>query len=106
MANNRITVKVDECPICGEWIYQDKYAESWGMAKYIKKPVLCCRCEYENRQDICTRCSGYKPGDVEQRYSFGVYAGRLCSDCCRTYQDHCGLDGFDQGDPGELDEPY
>lgn len=40
---------------------------------------------------ICTSC-GEERDDVERRYSFGIYAGRLCEDCCHTYRDHCGLD--------------
>jgi len=55
-------------------------------------------------ESICTRC-GYEDSTVEERWSFGVYAGRLCDGCARTYRDHCGLDGYGQGDPRDLDEP-
>ena len=54
-------------------------------------------------QDCCTSCGDHKPGDVEQRYSFGIYAGHLCTACCRSYRDHCGLDR-PQGDQRDLVE--
>jgi len=53
--------------------------------------------------DICSRCNQHKPGNVEDRYSFGQYAGRLCVACCAIYSDNCGLDGS-QGDPTTLAE--
>lgn len=62
--------------------------------------------EVPQKWDTCTCCGEYKPGDVERRFSFGIYAGRLCSECARKYVDHCGLDGYGQGDPRELDEAY
>jgi hypothetical protein len=43
--------------------------------------------------------------DVEERYSFGVYAGIFCRECCLKYQDHCGIDQ-PQGSPNDLDEQY
>lgn len=49
----------------------------------------------------CSRC-GQEPGDIEERYSYGVYAGRLCRKCCLEYRDHCGIDGR-QGQPEELE---
>lgn len=53
----------------------------------------------------CPSCQHAKP-DVDERYSFGVYAGILCGDCARTkYRDGCGLDGR-QGNPADLSEPY
>jgi len=58
------------------------------------------------RWDTCTCCGTYKPGDIEKRFSFGAYAGLLCTECARKYADHCGLDGHEQGDPSRLDEPY
>lgn len=51
----------------------------------------------------CARCGATK--DVAERYSFNVYAGRLCEACCYTYRDHCGLDQ-PQGNPAELEEEY
>ena len=41
-------------------------------------------------QMICTRCGNTK--DVCERWSFGVYAGRLCHSCAMKYRDHCGID--------------
>jgi predicted amidophosphoribosyltransferase len=48
----------------------------------------------------CSKC-GQESEDIEDRYSFGVYAGRLCAECCLKYLDHCGIDG-EQGQPEEL----
>ena len=49
-------------------------------------------------------CKRAKP-DVDEQYSFGVYAGVMCGDCARTkYRDGCGLDG-PQGNAVDLDEP-
>lgn len=51
----------------------------------------------------CGRC-GKRRTDVEDRYSFGIYAGRLCTPCCGSYRDNCGV-GRAQGNPyAELDE--
>lgn len=52
----------------------------------------------------CRSC-GHVGDDVEDRYSYGVYAGHLCAECCYGFRDHCGIDG-EQGDPADLDEPY
>ena len=49
----------------------------------------------------CTCCGSTK--DVEPRCSFGIYAGRLCRECCFGYRDHCGIDQ-EQGNPYTLDE--
>ena len=51
---------------------------------------------------ICTSCSEER-NDVERRWSFGFYAGRLCEKCCRKYRDHCGLDS-PQGSVEDTDE--
>lgn len=54
----------------------------------------------------CTSC-GEEKDDVERRYSFGVYAGRMCESCAiNGYRDACGLLDGQQGDPNDLDEPY
>ncbi len=50
----------------------------------------------------CSSC-GKATGDVEERYSFGIYAGKLCLKCCSNYRDNCG-EGQPQGDVTELDE--
>lgn len=49
----------------------------------------------------CTSCGSTK--DVESRYSYGIYAGRLCRECCYGYRDHCGIDQ-EQGNPYTLEE--
>jgi len=51
---------------------------------------------------LCNGCNKEKP-DVEERHSYGITAGRLCIECCSTYEDNCGLDGK-QGKVEELDE--
>jgi len=58
----------------------------------------------------CTGC-GEERDDVEERYSFGVYAGKLCLPCCSKYRDNCGEEredgsGGGQGDPADLEEEY
>lgn len=63
-----------------------------------------CECfSCEQNRDITCRSCGHVGDDVGERYSFGVYAGRLCAKCAMTYRDHCGLD-CEQGDPNDLDE--
>ena len=53
----------------------------------------------------CRYCNKQKPRAKQERYSFSVYAGKMCDDCAyRKYRDHCGLDGS-QGDPQDLEEP-
>ncbi len=43
--------------------------------------------------------------EIQQRYSVGVYAGTFCEECCNSYIDRCGLDGW-QASPNDIDEPY
>ena len=51
----------------------------------------------------CTSC-GQLRNDVEERYSFGYYAGRMCVECATTkFRDGCGIDQ-PEGDPRELDD--
>ena len=54
----------------------------------------------------CPKCHEKKE-DIDERYSFGVYAGVMCVDCAKSsFRDQCGLGGEEQGDPGDLDEEY
>jgi len=55
-------------------------------------------------QEECPKCHE-KKDDIEVRYSFGVYAGKFCTDCCAGYRDNCGVNQ-PQGSPNDLDEPY
>jgi len=49
----------------------------------------------------CPRCRKQVPlGQVYERYSYGIYAGKFCDSCCGGYRDNCG-----GGDPNDLDEP-
>jgi hypothetical protein len=62
--------------------------------------------EYDlHSKEYCSHC-GFKKPTVEEQYSFGVYAGRLCRECAISgYRDACGLLDGNQGDPNDLDEP-
>lgn len=52
--------------------------------------------------ELCPGCGKEKP-NVKERYSFGIYAGNLCVDCCGRYKDRCGLGGR-QGNQNDLEE--
>jgi hypothetical protein len=70
----------------------------------MSEPYTCSCCGAEESKTV-----------VDRRFSFGVYAGRLCDQCAyKKYIDHCGLamdkngriyEGGEQGNPGMLDEP-
>lgn len=60
--------------------------------------------EQRRAQFRCRNCRVWDYG-VTERYSFGVYAGKLCESCCSMYRDNCGLDQ-PQGNYADLDEPY
>jgi hypothetical protein len=54
----------------------------------------------------CPRCKEFETEDnpVDERYSFGCYAGILCRKCAiRGYIDHCGIDR-PMGTPSEWNE--
>ena len=59
--------------------------------------------EQSDHKHTCRRC-GEVRRDVEERYSFGIYAGRFCVPCCSSYSDNCGLTAAGQGDPTTLHE--
>jgi hypothetical protein len=53
---------------------------------------------------VCRKC-GEEKDTVEEQYSYGVYAGKMCRECAiNGYRDHCGLLDDEQGDPRELEE--
>lgn len=55
---------------------------------------------------ICPVCDKAKD-DIDEQYSFGVYAGVMCRECaCRKYWDRCGHRPEGQGNPSDLDEDY
>jgi hypothetical protein len=55
---------------------------------------------------ICPRCNAPKR-DIDEQFSFGVYAGVMCTECAiHGYRDACGHRPEGQGDPADLDEPY
>lgn len=52
---------------------------------------------------VCPKCQ-QKREDIDERYSFGYYAGVMCEPCARHgFRDQCGL-GMPMGDPQELDD--
>lgn len=54
---------------------------------------------------ICPRCE-QKQDDIDEQYSYGVYAGVMCRSCAISgFRDGCGHTG-PQGNPADLDEPY
>lgn len=61
----------------------------------------------ENDTQECPRCKKQVPyGEVQERHSAQVYAGKFCEDCAISgYRDHCGIDGTPQLSASELDEP-
>ena len=61
---------------------------------------LCFECQPMK----CNKCHEPRT-DIRERYSFGVYAGTFCTDCCYGYRDHCCIDQA-QGSPNDLDEQY
>jgi hypothetical protein len=55
---------------------------------------------------VCPKCQ-QKKTDIEEQYSFGVYAGIMCTACAISgFRDACGHTPQGQGDPADLDEPY
>lgn len=55
---------------------------------------------------VCPRCGKAKQ-DIDEQYSYGVYAGVMCRDCAISgYRDACGYRAEGQGDYRDLDEPY
>lgn len=54
---------------------------------------------------ICGYCKESKHTAKVERYSAGIYAGRMCDDCAyNRYRDHCGLDNTPQLTQADLDE--
>ena len=52
----------------------------------------------------CGGC-GKVSDDVQERHSYGVYAGRFCTACARDrFRDGCGLSPSGQGRAEDLDE--
>lgn len=59
----------------------------------------CCKTCRLNRPCPCG--SGK---EVDEQYSYGIYAGLFCIDCCATYSDNCGHRPEGQGSQADLDE--
>lgn len=87
------TVDFFECPNCGLTIDVDDAMVPIPIRQAMKVPIF---------EKTCRFC-GRVGEDVEERWSFGVPAGRLCLKCCRGYRDGCGVDQ-EQGNPADLDE--
>ncbi len=76
----------------------DEFTDAWFelFDDYWKEP--------QKKMGECPKCHE-KKDDIEVRYSFGVYAGKFCTDCCAGFRDNCGVNQ-PQGSPNDLDEPY
>jgi len=87
-----------ECDACGVTV------SIWDLHSIGVISRVCDECymNVEKEHEKCSQCES--KDDVKERYSYGVYAGRLCKKCCLSFQDHCGIDQ-PQGNPQELDEP-
>ena len=61
---------------------------------------------YDIDYTTCERCGRTDASSVDQRYSFGVYAGIYCVKCAREkYRDQCGLGANGrQGTASEYEE--
>lgn len=67
------------------------------MGRYLEQVLL---------RGVCPQCNKPKP-DIDEQYSYGVYAGVMCTDCAISgFRDQCGYGPEGQGDPADLDEPY
>lgn len=54
---------------------------------------------------ICPRCNTDTGGEIDEQYSYGVYAGVMCTDCAiRGFSDQCGHRPQGQGTPREYTE--
>ncbi len=84
-----------------DFITEDGYPFSAQVCDLSQARRMCDWIQEIREEHRCTRC-GMARNDVEERYSFGVYAGKLCISCCAGYRDNCGLDQG-QGDPRVLE---
>lgn len=54
---------------------------------------------------ICPKCDTDTGGEIDEQYSYGVYAGVMCRACAiHGYRDACGHREQGQGNPNDLDE--
>lgn len=54
---------------------------------------------------VCPSCDK-KKSDIDEQFSFGVYAGVMCQECARRkFRDSCGHRPEGQGNSVDLDEP-
>ncbi len=74
-----------------DFITEDGYPFSAQVCDLSQARRMCDWIQEIREEHRCTRC-GMARNDVEERYSFGVYAGKLCISCCAGYRDNCGLD--------------
>lgn len=94
-------IKNVTCPKC-----KDNF-EVCGVIPYEGDPIICTACGYIWRFKYrCSTCGTPDDDYMEERYSFGIYAGRYCSDECwknSGYRD--ATDIFSELDAGERLEP-
>lgn len=74
------------CPECSKK-EANSYFDLLKIAQHFDEAIQ----EPNNDPIPCNSCGEPKP-DVEERHSYGIYAGRLCNDCAyKGFRDHCGL---------------
>lgn len=96
----------------GDWVYCESLDENFkilGIKDYLlqESDVLWVHERVCKKLDTseCGYCNEQKPDARQQRYSAGIYAGRMCDDCAYSrYRDHCGLDNTPQLTQADCDE--
>lgn len=54
---------------------------------------------------ICPKCNTDTGGELDEQFSYGIYAGVMCRACAIAgYRDACGHREQGQGNPNDLDE--
>lgn len=89
------------CNECGNEIRRgdDVWIGDWNT--FNCSPRCCHRSNI--REDRCPRCG--KPGGRIERYSLGIYAGRMCDECWdKSGYRKEGREGFNPLDAGEAYE--
>ena len=100
-AETKCTAGLDDDETC----YSAKVEGAWCFYCDIHKAFigLVDALSGNETKTECPRCYKYK-SDVEKRYSFTIYAGKMCEDCAISgFTDQCGI-GRRQGTQAEIDE--
>jgi len=85
---------------------QSSLKEIDEVVKYAEKLIIAGVEGYvDPNWKECSYCHTKKPAAQQERYSAGVYAGKMCDDCAYSkYRDHCGLDNTPQLTQADVDE--